>query len=119
MVLNSHSLKHKPDDISWSINHRYNFSLTLAIKQDIWYAFSEVSTLSIKIHIFAADRQMVFAGTHLKVRDSGWLGGMGNGTLEREVEKCANDYSRISNSVSFFPLLLLVQDYGFQIRHKF
>lgn len=48
LVLNCHSLKHKPV-ISWNINHRYNFSLTSAIKQDIWYAFSKVSTLSIKI----------------------------------------------------------------------
>lgn len=51
LVLNCHSFKYRPEDTSWNINHRYTFSLTLAIKQDIWYAFSEFSTLSIKIHL--------------------------------------------------------------------
>lgn len=57
LVLKYHSLKHKFDNISWNINLRYNFSLTLAIKQDIWYTFSEASTLSIKIHLQFCSRQ--------------------------------------------------------------
>lgn len=57
LVLKFHSMNHKSDDISWNISHMYNFSLTLAIRQNTTYAFSEISILSTKIHLQFYRRQ--------------------------------------------------------------
>lgn len=123
LVLNCHSLKHKPI-ISWNINHKYNFSLTSAIKQDIWYAFSKVSTLSIKIQLQLCSKQANDIGRHTQYIKNqrfwvaGWYHG-GNGALQRAVKSVsANNYSHISNSVSFPVFFYWIVDFKLGINFK-